>query len=111
MIILKEEDLDSYITDELKDIASNLDAVYFDKSTNSVNKGIINVGNINLTIIYDTKINTIRTSLNQNITNFDCTNSVSGLTNLCKDAQKASLIVKTIQESELMNTKDIANIR
>lgn len=109
MIILKEEDLNTYITDTLKDIAKNLDAVYFDKSTSSVNKGIINVGNINMSIIYDTEINTIRVQLNQNITNFDCTNNVSGLLNLCKDSQKASLIIKTIQESDLMSNKQIAN--
>ena len=109
MIILKEEDLNTYITDSLKEIAKNLDAVYFDKSTSSVNKGIINVGNINISIVYDTEINTIRVQLNQNITNFDCTNNVSGLLNLCKDSQKASLIIKTIQESDLMSNKQIAN--
>ena len=108
MIIIEENNIQLYIADELKDIAKSLGTTYIDKGGNSnLNKGIIKVGNVVITVTYKDIITSIRTSINRNYINIDCTDGIDDLTTLCNDTQKASLIIKSIQEAGLMSINDI----
>lgn len=107
MIIIEENELQLYVSNELKKIAKNLDATYIDKSNSNINKGIIKIGAITINIVYKDIITDIRVNIDRNKVNIDCTDSIAELTNLCMNYQKASLIVKSIQESNLMNINDI----
>lgn len=109
MIIIEESELQLYISDELKRIAKNLGYTYIDNGSNkSVDgSGKIKVGAITIYINYTNIINSIKTVLDVKRINCDCTNDIDSLTDISVDCQTASMIIKSIQESNLMSINDI----
>lgn len=109
MIIIEESELQLYISDELKRIAKNLGYTYIDNGSNKSvgGSGKIKVGSITIYINYTNIINSIKTVLDVKRINCDCTNDIDSLTDISVDCQTASMIIKSIQESNLMSINDI----
>lgn len=98
-----EETIDIKAT--LKSIAEGLGYSYIEKNAvvnvNGMHTGTIQVGTVKIKIVYQDYVQEITTIINS--TNFDCTGSVKTITNLSVDLQTASMIVKSIQDSGLMD--------
>jgi hypothetical protein len=98
-----EETIDIKAT--LKSIAEGLGYSYIEKNAvvnvNGMHTGTIQVGAVKIKIVYQDYVQEITTIING--TNFDCTGSVKTITNLSVDLQTASMIVKSIQDSGLMD--------
>lgn len=109
MIIIEESELELYISDELKRIAKNLGYTYIDNSSNKNigGSGKIKVGSVTIYINYTNIVNSIKTVLDVKRINCDCTNDIDSLTDISVDCQTASMIIKSIQESNLMSINDI----
>lgn len=107
MYIYEQDDLelDIDIKEELKSIAKGLGFTYIEKNpvvnTNKSHNGLINVGSAVINISYKTYINSISVSIEDNI--IDCTDGIKDITNLSVDLQTASMIIKSIQESNMMD--------
>lgn len=109
MLIIEESELHLYINDELKKIANALGRSYIDNGTSGdVGRGSIKVGEVTINITYKDIITGIRTTIGINNMKLDCTKDIDKLTKLSEDCQTASMIVKSIQESNLMSISDIA---
>ena len=104
MIIFEEEELLN-IKLELKNIAEKLGYSYIEKNpvvnTNNIHTGIIKVGQVIINITYKKYITSINVSFTAN--NVDCTNGIKEITNLSVDLQTASMIIKSINDSDLMD--------
>jgi hypothetical protein len=108
MIIIEESELQLYINDELKKIANGLGRSYIDNgNSGDVGRGSIKVGEVTINITYKNIVTGIRASINFNNTKIDCTKDIDKLTRLSEDCQTASMIIKSIQESNLMSINDI----
>lgn len=108
MIIIEDSELHLYINDELKKIANNLGRSYIDNGNQGdVGRGSIKVGLVTINITYKNIVTGIRTSVDVKSINMNCTNDVDNLTRLSEDCQTASMIIKSIQESNLMSINDI----
>lgn len=108
MIIIEESELQLFINDELKKIANGLGRSYIDNSNQSgVGRGTIKVGAVTINITYKNIVTGIRTSLNRDYLNVDCAKDIDLLTKISEDYQTASMIVKSIQESNLMSLNNI----
>lgn len=93
------------IKSELKNIADKLGYTYIERNptvnTNSTHNGSIQVGQVTIKIMYRKYIDSILLSFNDNA--IDCTDGIKDITNLSVDLQTASMIIKSIQESDIMD--------
>lgn len=101
-----EKDIDVDIKQELKDIAKNLGYSYIENSQSITNqggfhKGTIEVGNVIIRISYKSVITSIKVTYKEESIN--CTKGIKELTTMCTDLQTASMIIKTILDSDLMD--------
>lgn len=100
-----EDDSVVDIKAELKRIAEKLGYSYIEKNpvvnTTGTHNGSIQVGRVTIKIMYKTYIQDITAVIDDN--SIDCTLGVKGITNLSVDLQTASMVIKSIQDSDLMD--------
>ena len=100
------EDSEKDIKQTLKEIAKNLGYSYIETrptiiNTNDITKGTIEVGNVIINITYKSVITDINVTHKKESIN--CTKGIKELTTMCTDLQTASMIIKTILDSNLMD--------
>ena len=104
MYILEDETTID-IKEELKRIAEKLGFSYIEKNSvvnvNGTHSGSIQVGSVLIKVVYRSYIQEITAVINNN--SIDCTLGVKNITNLSVDLQTASMIIKSIQDSGLMD--------
>ena len=93
------------VKEELKRIAEKLGFSYIEKNSvvnvNGTHSGSIQVGSVLIKVVYRSYIQEITAVINNN--SIDCTLGVKNITNLSVDLQTASMIIKSIQDSGLMD--------
>ena len=104
MFILEDEATID-VKEELKRIAEKLGFSYIEKNSvvnvNGTHSGSIQVGSVLIKVVYRSYIQEITAVINNN--SIDCTLGVKNITNLSVDLQTASMIIKSIQDSGLMD--------
>lgn len=92
------------VKSELKTIAEKLGYSYIEKrpavSVNDIHKGVIQVGQVNINITYKLFVQNITVEIIKK--DINCTDGVKDITDLAVELQTASMIIKSIQDSEIM---------
>lgn len=92
------------VKSELKTIAEKLGYSYIEKrpavSVNDIHKGVIQVGQVNINITYKLFVQNITVEIIKK--DINCTDGVKDITDLAVEIQTASMIIKSIQDSEIM---------
>ena len=99
-----EETVEIDVKSELKTIAEKLGYSYIEKrpavSVNDIHKGVIQVGQVNINITYKLFVQNITVEIIKK--DINCTDGVKDITDLAVELQTASMIIKSIQDSEIM---------
>ena len=99
-----EETVEIDVKSELKTIAEKLGYSYIEKrpavSVNDIHKGVIQVGQVNINITYKLFVQNITVEIIKK--DINCTDGVKDITDLAIELQTASMIIKSIQDSEIM---------
>jgi hypothetical protein len=103
MYIFEEtEEID--VKAELKNIAEKLGYSYIEKrpamSVNDIHRGVIQIGQVNINIVYKLYVQDITVDIIKK--NINCTDGVKDITDLAIELQTASMVIKSIQDSEIM---------
>lgn len=104
MYIYEDEEMIN-VKAELKTIAEKLGYSYIEKNpifnSNNVHKGVIQVGQVKINITYKDYIQDIEIVLDRDKIN--CTDGVKDITDLSVELQTASMVIKSIQDSDIMD--------
>lgn len=99
-----EETVEIDVKSELKTIAEKLGYSYIEKrpavSVNDIHNGVIQVGQVNINITYKLFVQNITVEIIKK--DINCTDGVKDITDLAIELQTASMIIKSIQDSEIM---------
>ena len=104
MYIFEEEEILN-VKAELKNIAEKLGYSYIEKNpvlnTNNIHKGTIQVGQVNINITYKDFVQSIKVEIEDK--KIDCTEGVKQITDLSVELQTASMVIKSIQDSDIID--------